>query len=124
MVGMQGFEPWTSRSRSVRATKLRYIPISNSQNLIYNIEACKSSPLLEKNRLVGMQGFEPWTSRSQGERATKLRYIPMRNSASFDQSQVLAYHKYFSRSTNKYPLGRLPFPRGLAQRLLAWYPFY
>jgi hypothetical protein len=27
MVGMQGFEPWTSRSRSVRATKLRYIPI-------------------------------------------------------------------------------------------------
>ncbi len=26
MVGMQGFEPWTSRSRSVRATKLRYIP--------------------------------------------------------------------------------------------------
>jgi hypothetical protein len=39
MVGMQGFEPWTSRSRSVRATKLRYIPIewcrrwdSNPQN--------------------------------------------------------------------------------------------
>jgi hypothetical protein len=26
VVGMQGFEPWTSRSRSVRATKLRYIP--------------------------------------------------------------------------------------------------
>jgi hypothetical protein len=26
MVGVQGFEPWASRSRSVRATKLRHTP--------------------------------------------------------------------------------------------------
>jgi hypothetical protein len=41
MVGMQGFEPWTSRSRSVRATKLRYIPTLYFVRAVRSLAATK-----------------------------------------------------------------------------------
>lgn len=57
-IGPMGFEPMTSRTPSVRATKLRYGPHSAK---------------------IGVVGFEPTTSASQTLRATKLRYTPFHN---------------------------------------------
>jgi hypothetical protein len=56
MVGVTGFEPATSWSRTKRATKLRYTP--------------------KRLEMVGLAGFEPTTSSTPRKRATKLRYSP------------------------------------------------
>jgi hypothetical protein len=68
MVGVTGFEPATSWSRTKRATKLRYTPKTDPA------EAGPSS------QMVGLAGFEPTTSSTPRKRATKLRYSPKNRS--------------------------------------------
>ena len=63
LVGVTGFEPATSWSRTKRATKLRYTPLSRL--------GCRDA-----SNMVGLAGFEPTTSSTPRKRATKLRYSP------------------------------------------------
>ncbi len=56
LVGMAGFEPATSSSRTKRANRAALHP--------------------EKNYMVGMTGFEPATTRPPDEYSTGLSYIP------------------------------------------------
>jgi hypothetical protein len=57
MVGLAGFEPATSASRTRRSSQ--------------------AEPQPEEENRVGKAGFEPATSSSQSWRATRLRYFPL-----------------------------------------------
>ena len=85
IVGVAGFEPTASSSRTTRATGLRYTPRNlprsdrrkkaicfNRKNLRVGFpEAFRAS-----NSSVGLAGFEPTTSSTPCWRDTRLRYTP------------------------------------------------
>ena len=88
-VGVAGFEPTASSSRTTRATGLRYTPKANRWGGLFSFSnycGRKKPPNPEVRRLyksgcssVGVAGFEPTTSSTPCWRDTRLRYTPVTN---------------------------------------------